>query len=95
MGGILHPTYWVVGDKAYGIPKEELPFLFDMFRQLDSSDTRFFGGVGLGLYIVKKFTDKLNGKIQVESEPEKGTTFTVTIPVKGANYENGTVLVRI
>jgi signal transduction histidine kinase len=51
-----------------------------MFRQLDSSSSRNHGGAGLGLYIVKKYTDILGGKINVESKMGKGSVFTVTIP---------------
>ena len=74
---------WVefrVTDTGIGISKETHRFIFDKFYQVDSSQTRAYGGVGLGLYIVKKFTDLLGGQIELESESGKGSTFAVTIP---------------
>ncbi|MGH7848073.1 MAG: sensor histidine kinase [Candidatus Binatia bacterium] len=70
-----------VADTGIGIPSEEIPFIFEIFHQGDSSETRPYGGVGLGLYIVKRFTEMLGGKVTVESGLGEGTVFTVTIPV--------------
>jgi signal transduction histidine kinase/DNA-binding response OmpR family regulator len=69
-----------VADTGIGIPKEKLPIIFEMFRQVDSSESRPYEGVGIGLYTAKKFTELLGGKIDVETEPDKGSTFTITIP---------------
>ncbi len=69
-----------VEDTGIGIQKEMLPSVFNIFHQVDSSETRSYGGVGLGLYIVKKYTDLLKGTIRVESELGKGSTFTLTLP---------------
>ena len=73
-----------ISDTGIGIPKEKVETIFDMFQQVDSSATRKFGGVGLGLYIVRKFTELLGGTVAVESEFEQGSTFTVTLPIQAA-----------
>jgi signal transduction histidine kinase/integral membrane sensor domain MASE1 len=71
-----------VADTGEGIKANEVPHLFEMFTQLDSSEKRLHGGAGVGLYIVKNLTDRLNGTIEVTTEPGRGSTFSVTIPAK-------------
>ncbi|HKY07975.1 MAG TPA: ATP-binding protein [Candidatus Binatia bacterium] len=71
-----------VTDTGVGIPKGKFADIFEMFRQADSSRTRRYEGVGLGLFFAKKFIQMLGGAITVESEIDKGSTFTVTIPVE-------------
>jgi two-component system sensor histidine kinase/response regulator len=67
-----------------------LPSNFEKFHQVYSSETRTYGGVGIGLYIVKKYTDLLGGEIEAKSALGKGTTFTLTIPVDSIQKPSGT-----
>ena len=72
---------FVVADTGIGIPKDLVPLIFDKFRQLDGSPARNYEGTGLGLTISKNLAELIGGKIEVESEVGRGSTFKVTIPV--------------
>ncbi|MGV8095394.1 MAG: PAS domain S-box protein [Mangrovibacterium sp.] len=70
-----------VSDTGIGIEKSIQPALFKYFRQGDNSTTRLYGGTGLGLSIVKKLIELMEGEINLESEPGKGTTVKFQVPV--------------
>jgi two-component system, NarL family, sensor histidine kinase BarA len=69
-----------VSDTGIGIAEDELTKIFDAFYQVDGSSTREYGGAGLGLAITKNLVEAHHGKIRVESHPNQGTTFYVTLP---------------
>lgn len=73
-----------VSDSGIGMTPEQMGKLFQAFSQADASTTRKFGGTGLGLLITKRFSEMMGGDIAVESEYEKGTTFTIRLPAKVA-----------
>jgi two-component system sensor histidine kinase RpfC len=70
-----------VRDEGIGIALEARDKIFDVFTQADSTVTRRYGGTGLGLAIAKQLTQMMGGTIAVESEPGKGSTFMVELPL--------------
>jgi len=71
-----------VSDTGIGIPKDQIENVFAEFRQVDATITREFGGTGLGLSITKKFVEMHGGRIWVESELGKGSTFFFEVPLR-------------
>lgn len=69
-----------IQDTGIGIPKEDRAHLFQKFYRVDNSDTREIGGTGLGLYLCRKLTEAMGGRIWVDSEYKKGSTFHVELP---------------
>jgi len=69
---------FTVKDSGIGIPLERQKDIFSAFTQADSSTTRKYGGTGLGLTISRRLTELLGGRIWVESEPGKGSSFIFT-----------------
>lgn len=78
-----------VSDQGMGIPKEHLPKMFQRFHRVDNRDTREIGGTGIGLYLVKAFVEQHHGKIWIESEVGKGSTFYFTLPTDYPEEEDG------
>lgn len=86
----------VVKDEGIGISAEQIPKLFDMFSQADSSTTRKFGGTGLGLAICKRLCEIMKGSIRAESIYGKGSTFIVSLPFEiTENRINGNITEKI
>ena len=75
---------FVVSDTGIGMTPEQLGRLFQRFMQADESTTRQFGGTGLGLALSQAFAELLGGTISAQSEPGRGTSFTLRIPARSA-----------
>lgn len=69
-----------VTDSGIGIPAEDIPHLFQKFYRVDNTETREIGGTGLGLYLSRRLVESMGGKLLLESEYKKGSTFTVQLP---------------
>ena len=70
-----------VADEGLGIPPEERERIFEKFYRLDPQQTQGVGGSGLGLYISRELVERMDGRLRVESEPGKGSRFTVELPL--------------
>ena len=69
-------------DHGIGIPRDEIPQLFERFHRARNVSSRYYGGLGLGLYIARAIVEAHNGEITVESEEGMGSTFTMRLPMK-------------
>ena len=76
-----------VTDEGLGIPYAEQRRIFEKFYRLDPNMTRGIGGTGLGLYICRELVRRMHGRIWVESETGRGSTFTFELPIAGTDAE--------
>jgi len=81
-----------VSDTGIGIKPEFIPYVFDRFLQADSTSTRYYGGLGIGLAIVRHIVELHGGTVSVESVGEnRGTTFTINFPLTTTAHQNGRI----
>jgi len=79
----------LVSDQGPGIAPEQLPYLFERFRQAGATAQERAGGLGLGLYLVKGIVEAHAGRVGVESEPGHGSTFWFTLPLRAGERSRG------
>ena len=77
----LHPLTIQVRDTGIGIPADKIAHVFDRFYQVDDSSTRSGEGTGIGLALTNELVKLMSGDINVESQPNEGTTFSIKIPI--------------
>jgi signal transduction histidine kinase len=80
-----------VTDVGPGIDPAECDEIFERFHQVDQSSTRAHDGLGLGLHLAKELAEQLRGRVDVDSTPGHGSTFTVTVPTDAAPADPVTV----
>jgi signal transduction histidine kinase len=80
---------FIVADNGVGIDPKDLPFIFERFRQGDGSTTRAYRGMGIGLALAKSYVELHGGNISVESQPGRGTRFTIEVPKRSAASASG------
>ncbi|NLT97535.1 MAG: HAMP domain-containing histidine kinase [Christensenellaceae bacterium] len=85
VSGTPHAAKAEVRDTGVGISAEDLPYIFERFYRTDKSRNRATGGAGIGLAIVKSIVEAHKGSVTVESEPDKGSAFFVTLPKSARN----------
>jgi signal transduction histidine kinase len=81
-----------VQDSGIGVHPRDLPRLFEEFRQLDGSVTRRFDGLGLGLALAQELAATLGGRIEVESEVGRGSSFRIRLPIRSRQVAQPTAL---
>lgn len=81
-GMMINEAFIKVIDNGIGIPKENIPRLFERFYRVDKARSRDTGGTGLGLAIAKQIVDNLGGEITINSDTGKGTEVLITLPVR-------------
>ena len=85
-----------VRDTGIGIAEDKHELIFEFFRQGDDSNTRIYGGIGIGLAIAKKIAELMDGSLSLKSEPGKGSIFYFTFPAEMTTmYSEGTDLTKL
>ncbi len=93
-GGVAISVCWAAGmtviavsDTGIGVTPEQIPLIFQEFEQGESTPARRYGGTGLGLAISRRIVERMGGTITVESQPGKGSTFSVRLPLRAVAAE--------
>ena len=81
-------VYISVSDNGIGIPKEKIDTIFERYAKVDNDITRKFNGSGIGLALVKSLVKMHNGEVYVESEINKGSEFTIKLPIRQIKENN-------
>lgn len=93
----IHPQFMQIDirDTGVGIPQEDIPYIFDRFYRSERDENYLVEGTGLGLSIVQLFVEMMGGTVWLESELNKGSTFSFTLPLQDLRYEEDSIAAEV